>query len=87
MVQALSKKEASRHALANSGQLMVSLVRVMDTSGDVETVRAIAGTLHSISGTRYEYHHSNHMKMGLKHLMVLRLCANAFFLAFVHRFF
>ena len=52
MVHALSKKEASRHALANSGPLMVSLVRVMNSSGDVETVRAIAGTLHSISSTR-----------------------------------
>ena len=52
MVHALSKKEASRHAVANSGPLMVSLVRVMDSSGDVETVRSIAGTLHGISGTR-----------------------------------
>ena len=53
MVHALSKKEASRHAVANSGPLMVSLVRVMDSSGDVETVRSIAGTLHGISSTRY----------------------------------
>ena len=55
MVHTLSKKEAPRHAVANSGPLMVSLVRVMDSSGDVETVRAIAGTLHNLSSTRWDY--------------------------------
>lgn len=52
MVHALSKKDASRYALGSSGPLMVSLVKVMETSGDVETVRGIAGTLHGLSSTR-----------------------------------
>lgn len=53
MVHQLSKKEASRHAVANSLPLMAALVRLMDTSSDVETVRSIAGTLHNISNSRY----------------------------------
>lgn len=52
MVHQLSKKEASRHALMNSPQMVAALVRAMSTSNDLETTRCAASTLHNLSHHR-----------------------------------
>ncbi|XP_035688530.1 catenin beta-1-like isoform X5 [Branchiostoma floridae] len=52
MVHQLSKKEASRHAIMNSPQMVAALVRAMQTTNDVETTRCAAGTLHNLSHHR-----------------------------------
>ncbi|XP_056876225.1 catenin beta-1-like isoform X1 [Takifugu flavidus] len=52
MVHQLSKKEASRHALMRSPQMVSAVVRAMQNSGDVETARCSAGTLHNLSHHR-----------------------------------
>ena len=52
MVHQLSKKEASRHAIMNSPQMVAALVRAMNTTSDVETTRCAAGTLHNLSHHR-----------------------------------
>lgn len=50
MVHQLSKKEASRHAIMNSPQMVAALLRAV-TSGtlDPEAARCGAGALHNIS--------------------------------------
>uniref|UniRef100_A0A646QDI6 Armadillo segment polarity protein n=1 Tax=Hemiscolopendra marginata TaxID=943146 RepID=A0A646QDI6_9MYRI len=52
MVHQLSKKEASRHAIMNSPQMVAALVRAMSTSNDLETTRCAAGALHNLSHHR-----------------------------------
>ncbi|GAB6019679.1 hypothetical protein CHUAL_001235 [Chamberlinius hualienensis] len=52
MVHQLSKKEASRHAIMNSPQMVAALVRAMSNSNDLETTRCAAGTLHNLSHHR-----------------------------------
>lgn len=52
MVHQLSKKEASRHALMNSPQMIAALIRAMATTTDPETTRCTAGTLHNLSHHR-----------------------------------
>eukprot|EP00918_Siedleckia_nematoides_P086844 GHVU01191113.1.p1 GENE.GHVU01191113.1~~GHVU01191113.1.p1 ORF type:complete len:744 (-),score=84.03 GHVU01191113.1:104-2257(-) len=52
MVHQLSKKEASRHAIMNSPQMVAALVRAMSNTTDVETTRCAAGTLHNLSHHR-----------------------------------
>ena len=52
MVHQLSKKEASRHAIMNSPQMIAALVRAVSNSNDVETLRAVGGTLHNLSHHR-----------------------------------
>ncbi|XP_022244021.1 catenin beta-like isoform X1 [Limulus polyphemus] len=52
MVHQLSKKEASRHAIMNSPQIVAALVRAMSSSSDVETTRSAAAALHNISNHR-----------------------------------
>ncbi|XP_071493354.1 catenin beta [Diadema antillarum] len=52
MVHQLSKKEASRHAIMNSPQMVAALVRAMSNSNDAETTRCAAGTLHNLSHHR-----------------------------------
>nr|AAL49497.1 beta-catenin [Chaetopterus variopedatus] len=52
MVHQLSKKEASRHAIMNSPQMVAALVRAMSNTNDVETTRCAAGTLHNLSHHR-----------------------------------
>lgn len=49
MVHQLSKKEASRHAIMNSQQMVAALVRAMSNTADHETTRCAAGTLHNLS--------------------------------------
>ncbi len=49
MVHELSKKEASRHAIMNSPQMVAALVRAMATTNDLETTKCAAGTLHNLS--------------------------------------
>ncbi|XP_003743637.1 armadillo segment polarity protein [Galendromus occidentalis] len=49
MVHQLSRKEASRHAIMNSSQMVAALVKAMTTSNDLETTRNAAGTLHNLS--------------------------------------
>lgn len=49
MIHQLSKKEASRLAIMMSLPMVSSLVHVMSSTGDVETVRCTAGTLHNLS--------------------------------------
>lgn len=49
MVHQLSKKEASRHAIMNSPQMVAALVRAMSNTNDIETTRCAAGTLHNLS--------------------------------------
>lgn len=52
MVHQLSKKEASRHAIMNSPQMVAALVRAMSTSNDLETTKCAAGILHNLSHHR-----------------------------------
>ncbi|KAK3083157.1 hypothetical protein FSP39_015308 [Pinctada imbricata] len=52
MVHQLSKKEASRHAIMNSPQMVAALVRAMNNTNDLETTRCAAGTLHNLSHHR-----------------------------------
>ena len=53
MVHQLSKKDASRHAIMNSPQMVAALVRAINNASDVETTRCAAGTLHNLSHHRY----------------------------------
>ena len=52
MVHQLSKKEASRHAIMNSPQMIAALVRAVANTDDMETTRCAAGTLHNLSHHR-----------------------------------
>uniref|UniRef100_A0A4W4FP64 Catenin beta 1 n=1 Tax=Electrophorus electricus TaxID=8005 RepID=A0A4W4FP64_ELEEL len=52
MVHQLSKKEASRHAIMRSPQMVSAVVRTMQNTADVETARCTAGTLHNLSHHR-----------------------------------
>ncbi|GFO32389.1 beta-catenin [Plakobranchus ocellatus] len=52
MVHQLSKKEASRHAIMNSPQMVTALIRAMANTDDIETTRCAAGTLHNLSHHR-----------------------------------
>jgi catenin beta 1 len=52
MVHQLSKKEASRHAIMNSPQMVAALVRAMSNTTDLETTKCAAGTLHNLSHHR-----------------------------------
>lgn len=52
MVHSLSKKEASRHAIMNSHQMIAALVRAVSNSNDIETLRSVGGTLHNLSVIR-----------------------------------
>merc|ERR1719187_3010378 len=52
MVHQLSKKEASRHAIMRSPQMVSAVVRAMQNTNDVETARCTAGTLHNLSHHR-----------------------------------
>ncbi|XP_014238800.1 armadillo segment polarity protein-like [Trichogramma pretiosum] len=49
MVHQLSKKEASRHAIMNSSQMVAALVRAISNSEDLESTKAAVGTLHNLS--------------------------------------
>uniref|UniRef100_A0A673KMZ7 Catenin beta-1-like n=1 Tax=Sinocyclocheilus rhinocerous TaxID=307959 RepID=A0A673KMZ7_9TELE len=52
MVHQLSKKEASRHAIMRSPQMVSAIVRTMQNTSDIETARCTAGTLHNLSHHR-----------------------------------
>lgn len=52
MVHQLSKKEASRHAIMNSLQMVDALVRAISNSDDLESTKAAVGTLHNLSHHR-----------------------------------
>lgn len=52
MVHQLSKKEASRHAIMNSAQMVAALVRAISNSDDLESTKAAVGTLHNLSHHR-----------------------------------
>lgn len=52
MVHQLSKKEASRHAIMNSPQMVSALLRAMAQSSDLETTKSAAGVLHNLSQHR-----------------------------------
>ncbi|XP_053202620.1 catenin beta-1-like [Panonychus citri] len=52
MVHQLSKKEASRHALMNSPQMVSSLVRAMASTTDIEVTKNAAGILQNLSQHR-----------------------------------
>ena len=52
MVHQLSKKEASRHAIMNSSQMVTALLRAMAQSNDLETTKCAAGVLHNLSQHR-----------------------------------
>ncbi|XP_055618692.1 armadillo segment polarity protein isoform X3 [Toxorhynchites rutilus septentrionalis] len=52
MVHQLSKKEASRHAIMNSPQMVAALVRALSQSNDLETTKGAVGTLHNLSHHR-----------------------------------
>ncbi|XP_074041271.1 armadillo segment polarity protein isoform X2 [Leptinotarsa decemlineata] len=52
MVHQLSKKEASRHAIMNSPQMVAALVRAISNSNDLETTKGAVGTLHKLSHHR-----------------------------------
>merc|ERR1719423_434821 len=52
MVHRLSKKEASRHAIMDSQQMVAALVRALNNSSDLETTRVTVGALHNLSHHR-----------------------------------
>merc|ERR1719454_1539404 len=52
MVHQLSKKEASRHAIMNSPQMVAALVRAMNNTNDLESTKGAIGTLHNLSHHR-----------------------------------
>ncbi|XP_055680923.1 armadillo segment polarity protein [Lutzomyia longipalpis] len=52
MVHQLSKKEASRHAIMNSPNMVAALVRAISNSNDLETTKGAVGTLHNLSHHR-----------------------------------
>lgn len=52
MVHQLSKKEASRHAIMNSPQMVAALIRAISNSNDLETTKGAVGTLHKLSHHR-----------------------------------
>ncbi|KAL4714187.1 hypothetical protein ACJJTC_008541 [Scirpophaga incertulas] len=52
MVHQLSKKEASRHAIMNSPEMVAALVRAISYSNDLETTKGAVGTLHNLSHHR-----------------------------------
>jgi hypothetical protein len=45
---AYQKKEAPRHAIMNSSQMVAALVRAISNSNDLETTKGVVGTLHTI---------------------------------------
>ena len=49
MVHQLSKKEASRHAIMNSPQMVAALVKALSNSSDLESTKGAVGTLHNLS--------------------------------------
>merc|ERR1719251_54391 len=49
MVQQLSKKEASRHAIMNSPQMVAALVKAIANTNDLESTKGAVGTLHNLS--------------------------------------
>nr|ACZ56248.1 beta-catenin [Hydractinia echinata] len=52
MVNQLTKKEASCHAVMNNMQMVATLVKVATNSNDAETVRCAVGALHNMSHHR-----------------------------------
>ncbi|XP_032812953.1 catenin beta-1-like isoform X1 [Petromyzon marinus] len=52
MVHQLSKKEAARHAIMGSTQMVSALVRAAQNTNDMETARYAAGALHNLSHHR-----------------------------------
>ena len=52
MVHQLSKKEASRHAIMNSPQMVAALVKALSNSSDLESTKGAIGTLHNLSHHR-----------------------------------
>jgi len=49
VVHQLSKKDASRHAIMNSPQMVAALVRAISNTNDLESTRGAVGTLHNLS--------------------------------------
>merc|ERR1712051_400111 len=49
MVHQLSKKEASRHAIMNSPQMVQALVKTLSNPSDLESTKGAVGTLHNLS--------------------------------------
>merc|ERR1719225_1651388 len=49
MVHQLSKKEASRHAIMNSPQMVQALVKALSNPADLESTKGAVGTLHNLS--------------------------------------
>eukprot|EP00064_Thunnus_orientalis_P017687 superscaffoldBa00003826_g17773 len=52
IVNQLTRKEASRHALMQSPQMVAAVVRAMQNTSDMETARATASILHNLSHQR-----------------------------------
>ena len=52
MVHQLSKKEASRHAIMNSPQMVQALVKTISNPSDLESTKGAVGTLHNLSHHR-----------------------------------
>jgi len=52
MVHQLSKKEASRHAIMNSPQMVQALVKALSNPADLESTKGAVGTLHNLSHHR-----------------------------------
>ena len=48
MVHQLSKKEASRHAIMNSPQMVQALVKALSNPADLESTKGAVGTLHNL---------------------------------------
>ena len=52
MVHQLSKKEASRHAIMSSPQMVQALVKTISNPSDLESTKGAVGTLHNLSHHR-----------------------------------
>ncbi len=58
MVHQLSKKEASRHAIMNSPQMVAALVRAISNTNDLESTKGAVGILHNLSMHRQGWNSS-----------------------------
>lgn len=52
IVNQLTRKEASRHALTQSPQMVAAVVRAMQNTSDMETAKATTSILHNLSHQR-----------------------------------
>merc|ERR1712051_1092632 len=83
MVHQLSKKEASRHAIMNSPQMVAALVKAIANTNDLESTKGAVGTLHNLSMHREGSKMAVRLAGGLQKMVALLQRNNVKFLAIV----